>query len=198
MLKRWRLLSLLALVPLLLSGCGKPFLSTLKPAGEVADKQYDLTVLSTLIMVVVVAVVAVIFFYVIVRFRRSRIGEDTIPKQVEGNRFLEITWTVIPILLLIILVIPVVIDTLALADTSPMDKKNRKAEDALVINVRANLYWWEFEYPDYGFVTSQELIVPTDERVYFKLKSSDVKHSFWIPSAGEKSIRIRIMTILSF
>ncbi len=62
MLKRWRLLSLLALVPLLLSGCGKPFLSTLKPAGEVADKQYDLTVLSTLIMVVVVAVVAVIFF----------------------------------------------------------------------------------------------------------------------------------------
>ncbi|KAF6604052.1 MULTISPECIES: cytochrome c oxidase subunit II [unclassified Bacillus (in: firmicutes)] len=186
MLKRWRLLSLLALVPLLLSGCGKPFLSTLKPAGEVADKQYDLTVLSTLIMVVVVAVVAVIFFYVIVRFRRSRIGEDTIPKQVEGNRFLEITWTVIPILLLIILVIPVVIDTLALADTSPMDKKNRKAEDALVINVRANLYWWEFEYPDYGFVTSQELIVPTDERVYFKLKSSDVKHSFWIPSGGGK------------
>ncbi len=87
---------------------------------------------------------------------------------------------------------------MALADTSPMDKKNRKAEDALVINVRANLYWWEFEYPDYGFVTSQELIVPTDERVYFKLKSSDVKHSFWIPSAGEKSIRIRIMTILSF
>ncbi len=74
---------------------------------------------------------------------------------------------------------------MALADTSPMDKKNRKAEDALVINVRANLYWWEFEYPDYGFVTSQELIVPTDERVYFKLKSSDVKHSFWIPSAGE-------------
>ena len=60
MLKRWRLLSLLALVPLLLSGCGKPFLSTLKPAGEVADKQYDLTVLSTLIMVVVVAVVSML------------------------------------------------------------------------------------------------------------------------------------------
>lgn len=73
----------------------KTFLSTLKPAGEVADKQYDLTVLSTLIMVVVVAVVSVIFFYVIVRFRRSRVGENTIPKQVEGNKFLEITWTVI-------------------------------------------------------------------------------------------------------
>lgn len=104
----------------------KTFLSTLKPAGEVADKQYDLTVLSTLIMVVVVAVVSVIFFYVIVRFRRSRVGENTIPKQVEGNKFLEITWTVIPILLLIILVIPVVLYTLELADTSPMDKKAAK------------------------------------------------------------------------
>ncbi|MEC1647158.1 MULTISPECIES: cytochrome c oxidase subunit II [Bacillus] len=186
MVKHWRLILLLALVPLLLSGCGKPFLSTLKPAGEVADKQYDLTVLSTLIMVVVVAVVSVIFFYVIVRFRRSRVGENTIPKQVEGNKFLEITWTVIPILLLIILVIPVVLYTLELADTSPMDKKNRKAEDALVVNVRANLYWWEFEYPDYGIITSQELIVPTDQRVYFSLKASDVKHSFWIPSAGGK------------
>ncbi|MCO4850961.1 cytochrome c oxidase subunit II [Bacillus vallismortis] len=186
MVKHWRLISLLALVPLLLSGCGKPFLSTLKPAGEVADKQYDLTVLSTLIMVVVVAVVSVIFFYVIVRFRRSRVGENKIPKQVEGNKFLEITWTVIPILLLIILVIPVVLYTLELADTSPMDKKSRKAEDALVVNVRANLYWWEFEYPDYGIITSQELIVPTDQRVYFNLKASDVKHSFWIPSVGGK------------
>jgi cytochrome c oxidase subunit 2 len=59
MLKKWRLMSLFTiLVPLLLAGCGKPFISTLKPAGEVADKQYDLTVLSTLIMVVVVAVVS--------------------------------------------------------------------------------------------------------------------------------------------
>ncbi|MCY8823988.1 cytochrome c oxidase subunit II [Bacillus atrophaeus] len=186
MLKHWRLISLLALVPLVLSGCGKPFLSTLKPAGEVADKQYYLTVLSTLIMVIVVVVVSIIFFYVIVRFRRARVGENTIPKQVEGNRFLEITWTVIPIVLLIVLVIPVVLYTLELADTSPMDKKNRKAEDALVVNVRANLYWWEFEYPDYDIVTSQELIVPTDQRVYFNLKASDVKHSFWIPSVGGK------------
>ena len=87
MLKRWRLLSLLALVPLLLSGCGKPFLSTLKPAGEVADKQYDLTVLSTLIMVVVVAVVAVIFFYVIVRFRRSRVGKTRYRNRWRGTVF---------------------------------------------------------------------------------------------------------------
>ncbi|MFN2746090.1 cytochrome c oxidase subunit II [Bacillus sp. z60-18] len=186
MFKKWRLISLFAVLALVLTGCGEPFLSTLTPAGEVADKQYDLMVLSTLIMVVVVVVVSFIFVFVIVKYRRSRLGEDHIPKQVEGNRNLEILWTVIPILLLLILVVPVVAQTFDLADTKPMDKKNRDPEKALVVNVRANLYWWEFEYPDYGVVTSQELVVPTDERVYFKLKASDVKHSFWVPAVGGK------------
>lgn len=75
-------------------------------------------------MVLVVIVVSIIFFYVIIKFKRSKVGEDTIPKQVEGNRNLEITWTAIPILLLIILVVPVVAYTLELGDTSAMDKKN--------------------------------------------------------------------------
>ena len=186
MLKKWRLMSLFTILALVLAGCGEPFISTLQPAGEVADQQYFLMILSTLIMVVVVVVVSFIFVFVIVRYRRSKLGDDHIPKQVEGNRNLEILWTVIPIILLLILVVPVVAQTFDLADTKPMDKKNRDPEKALVVNVRANLYWWEFEYPDYGVVTSQELVVPTDERVYFKLKASDVKHSFWVPSVGGK------------
>ncbi|MGR3206363.1 cytochrome c oxidase subunit II [Bacillus glycinifermentans] len=186
MLKKWRLISLFTILTLVLAGCGEPFLSTLKPAGEVADQQYFLMILSTLIMVVVVIVVSFIFIFVIVKYRRSRLGEDHMPKQIEGNRNLEILWTVIPIILLLVLVVPVVAQTFSQADTKPMDKKNRDPEKTLVVNVRANLYWWEFEYPDYGVVTSQELVVPTDERVYFKLKASDVKHSFWVPSAGGK------------
>lgn len=35
-------------------------------------------------------------------------------------------------------------------------------------------------------LSQAELIVPTDQRVYFNLKASDVKHSFWIPSVGGK------------
>ena len=65
-----------------------------------------------------------------------------------------------------------------------MEKEN---SDAVVVNVRANLYWWEFEYPDEKIVTSQELVVPTDEKVYFNLKASDVKHSFWIPCGWWKN-----------
>ncbi|MCM2533530.1 cytochrome c oxidase subunit II [Neobacillus pocheonensis] len=179
-LTKWRLASLFAILALILSGCGKPYLSTLQPAGEVAKTQYDLMKLSTLIMVGVILVVVVIFIVVLVRFRRK---DDTIPKQVEGNHKLEIIWTVVPILLLLILAVPTVAATFKLADVSPMDNKN---SNALVVNVRAHLYWWDFEYPGKGIVTSQELVVPTNQRVYFNLKSMDVKHAFWIPAVGGK------------
>ncbi|MEH7076039.1 cytochrome c oxidase subunit II [Neobacillus drentensis] len=179
-LAKWRLISLFGILALVLSGCGQPYLSTLKPAGEVADMQYDLMKLSTLIMVGVILIVMVIFFLVIIRFRRKN---DKIPKQVEGSHKLEIIWTTVPILLLLILAVPTVAATFKLADVSPMDKKNTKA---LVINVRSHLYWWDFEYPNQKIVTSQDLVVPTNEKVYFNLKSTDVKHSFWIPAVGGK------------
>ncbi|MDR6124321.1 cytochrome c oxidase subunit 2 [Bacillus sp. SLBN-46] len=180
-LAKWRLVSLFAMIALVLSGCGKPFVSTLMPAGEVADMQYDLMKLSTLIMVGVIIVVMVIFVLVFVRYRRK--DDKAIPKQVEGSHKLEIIWTVVPILLLLILAVPTVASTFKLADVDQMDKKNTKA---LVINVRSHLYWWDFEYPGQKIVTSQELVVPTNEKVYFSLKSMDVKHSFWIPAVGGK------------
>lgn len=179
-LSNWRLIPLLAVLALILSGCGEPFISALKPAGEVAKKQYDLMVLSTAIMVGVIAIVVLIFLIVVIKFRRK---DNKIPKQVEGNHKLEIIWTAIPILLLLILAVPTVAATFNFANTKEMEKKN---SDALVVNVRANLYWWEFEYPNEKIVTGQELVVPTDEKVYFNLKASDVKHSFWIPAAGGK------------
>lgn len=177
----WRLLSLIAVLTIVLSGCGgKPYLSALKPAGEVADMQYGLMKLSTWIMIGVLSVVLIIYLIVLLRFKRK---DDKIPKQVEGSHKLETIWTVIPILLLLILAVPTVTTTFKLADVSAMDKKN---SSTLVINVRSHLYWWDFEYPNLGIVTSQDLVVPTNEKVYFNLKSTDVKHSFWIPAVGGK------------
>ena len=186
-LHKWRLLPLLGILTFVLSGCGMASLSALRPAGEVAQTQYNLMMLSTIIMVLVVIVVTILFLIVIFRFRRKK-GDDTIPKQVEGSHKLEVIWTVIPIILLIILTIPTVKVTFDLADTKAMDQKDKegKTKDALVVNVRANLYWWEFEYPDLGVITSQDLVVPTNEKVYFNLVASDVKHSFWVPAAGGK------------
>lgn len=185
-LSKWRLFSIVAMLALVLSGCGEPFLSTLQPAGEVAQSQYDLMILSTLIMVLVIIVVVIVYMVAIIRFRRKK-GDTTIPKQVEGSHTLEIVWTVIPIILLLILAVPTVTSTFELADTKAMDKKDADGNrEALVINVRANLYWWEFEYEDDKIITSQDLVVPTDQKVYFNVTASDVKHSFWIPAAGGK------------
>jgi len=187
MMKKWRLIFLSACAALFLSGCGEPYLSALRPAGEVAEKQFNLLLLATSIMVFVVSVVVIIYLIVLLRFRRKKGNEDRIPKQVEGSHVLEIVWTIIPILLLLILAGPTIAETFKLADVKGMEKTDKEGNrDALVVNVRANLYWWEFEYPDLGIVTSQDLVVPTDEKVYFVLKASDVKHSFWIPAAGGK------------
>lgn len=184
-LHKWRIFPILAIVSLLLAGCGKPYLSALQPAGTVAQSQYELMILSTLIMVLVIVAVTVIFLIVIFKFKRKK-GNNSIPKQVEGNHKLEIIWTTIPILLLLVLAVPTVASTFNLADVSDMEKDEEGNRDALVVNVRASLYWWEFEYPDYGVVTSQDLVVPTGEKVYFNVVASDVKHSFWIPSIGGK------------
>jgi cytochrome c oxidase subunit 2 len=182
---KWRLFSLLTMMALFLAGCGEPFLTTLEPKGEGAEMQYSLMMISTIIMVFVVLIVTIIFIYVLFRFRAKQGDENKIPEQVEGNHKLEIMWTVIPILLLIILAVPTVAYTFKLADVSPMKAETRD-EDALIVNVTAYLYWWEFEYPDHKVITSQDLVIPTGERVYFNLKGADVKHAFWVPTIGGK------------
>ncbi|WP_031548395.1 cytochrome c oxidase subunit II [Salinicoccus luteus] len=190
MKNRWmnaKWFGLITLLAVFASGCGKNHLSTLKPAGEVGQEQFNLMLLSIIIMVFVVIVVSIIFTVAIVKSRRKNLGEDFEPRDVAGNHTLEIIWTTIPILLLIILAVPTIYLTFKQADTQAMENEEGGVNsEETVINVTANQYWWEFEYPNEGVVTSQELVVPTDKKVYFNLKGADVKHSFWVPAAGGK------------
>ncbi|OXS53524.1 cytochrome c oxidase subunit II [Cohnella sp. CIP 111063] len=183
MMKRWpvmkRLLPLLTGLVLLLTACGREDLSTLNPQGPVAEKQFELMKLSIGIMALVVVVVFAICIYVLIRFRRKQ-GDKAIPEQVEGNHKLEVIWTVIPIVLLLILGVPTIQHVFGLAKDYSKDK------DAVQVKVTAHQYWWEFEYTDYGITTAQDLIVPTGKKISFELAAADVKHSFWIPSIGGK------------
>lgn len=186
-LTNWRLFALMTALLVFLSGCGREEISTLIPAGKVARDQFNLLILSSIVMIFVIVVVSVIYVLAIVKFRRSKLGDDMIPEQVEGSAKLEFIWTAVPIVLLLILAVPTVYSTFDLADVTAMDSVNEEGEQSnLTVNVTAKLYWWEFEYPEQGVVTAQELVVPTDERVYFNLISADIKHSFWIPSVGGK------------
>lgn len=186
MKRRWQhLLRLLPLAGLiaLLSGCGVKGVSTLIPMGYVAREQYKLMIFSLLIMVVVMVVVGFIFFYVLIKFRKRKGQEDYIPKQVEGNTILEVLWTVIPILLLVILAFPTIKQTFALSDVSvPKSEKNNVVQ----VEVTAHQFWWQFKYPDKGVVTAQDLVIPAGKTIIFHLTSADVIHSFWVPALGGK------------
>jgi cytochrome c oxidase subunit 2 len=190
MKNRWmsaKWVGLITFLMVFLSGCGKNELSTLKPAGEVGQNQFNLMVLSIIIMLFVVIVVTIVFVIAVARNRRKDKGEGFQPKDVATNHKLEVIWTSIPIILLIILAVPTVYLTFSLSDTSAMENDEGEVNpDVTTVNVRANQYWWEFEYPNEEVVTSQELVVPTDKRVYFNLEATDVKHSFWVPAAGGK------------
>ena len=174
----WRQFFLFGLLSLALTGCGNAELSALRPAGPVAAMQFDLMKLSFSIMVGVFLVVMLIFTYVLIRYRK-RPGQQGIPKQVEGSHTLEILWTVIPFLLLIVMAVPTVTIGFELG-------KAYTNEEALQVRVTAHQYWWEFEYPDLGVATAQDLVLPVNKKVQFTVTTADVKHAFWIPALGGK------------
>src|SRR5699024_2066073 len=136
-------------------------------------------VLTTIVMLFVLAVVLVVYTIVLIRYRKKKGQENYIPKQVEGNKTLETVWTIIPIILLLIIAVPTVTATFDLADES-------EASDSLNVQVTGNQYWWHFNYKGQEIQTSQDLYVPVGEKVYLNMKSSDVIHSFWVPTIAGK------------
>ncbi|MFU0791670.1 MAG: cytochrome c oxidase subunit II [Virgibacillus proomii] len=172
-------LSLLSFLAVVLAGCGKENLTALVPKGYGAETSMDLIILSTAIMTFVFVVVFVVYLIAIIRFRKKKGQEDYIPNQVEGSKKLETIWTIIPIILVLILAVPTVAATFDLADES--GKK-----DGINIDVTGNQYWWHFSYPNEEIQTSQDLYIPTGEKVFLNMKSTDVIHSFWVPSISGK------------
>ncbi|MFD2925389.1 cytochrome c oxidase subunit II [Halobacillus naozhouensis] len=178
---KFRSLILFGALTLFLSGCGVENMTALKPEGYGANLLFDLMMISIAIMLFVFIIVMAIYTFVLIRYRQKKGQEDYIPKQTEGNKALEMIWTVIPIILLLVLAVPTVQATFDLADTGA-----KNDEDAITIEVTGNQYWWHFNYKGQEITTSQDLYIPTGERVYLDLKSSDVIHSFWVPSIAGK------------
>ncbi|BAB06334.1 cytochrome c oxidase subunit II [Halalkalibacterium halodurans] len=172
----------LSLVVLFLAGCmGETNLTALDPQGPQAEWLFDNMLLSLYVMAFVSIVVFAIFFIILARFRRKP-GDDELPKQVHGNTALEITWTVIPIILLTILAVPTITGTFMLADVEPDPEVE---EETVTITVTGHQFWWQFDYED-GFTAGNDVYIPVGEKVIFELHASDVMHSFWVPALGGK------------
>lgn len=153
-----------------------PQQSALQPAGPVAQMQLDLFMLTVYIAIGIFALVVGLLLFAIIRFRR-RPGQPE-PRQVEGNNTLEIVWTIVPVILVAIIAVPTV-RGLFFMDTPPEG-------ESITINVTAHQWWWEFEYPEYGIVTANEMVIPTGKVINLNLTSSDVVHSFWVPNLAGK------------
>jgi cytochrome c oxidase subunit 2 len=117
------------------------------------------------------------------RFRDNGDAEEGVeePEQVHGNTKLEITWTVVPALLLAVLAVFNVQSILYMDD----------AEDPLEITVIGQQWWWEYRYDldDNGtvdIITANEAAIPVGRDIVFKIQSNDVIHSFWIPALAGK------------
>jgi cytochrome c oxidase subunit 2 len=116
------------------------------------------------------ALIVVPLAYSLVVFRRKR-GDTADGPHIEGNYTLEITWTVLPLLLVVVFAY---LGAYSLGETRRVDPNAR------IIKVTALQWAWKFDYPDYGF-SSDKLYLPVDKQVVLNMESADVIHSFWVP-----------------
>jgi cytochrome c oxidase subunit 2 len=123
----------------------------------------------------VFSVVIVMLGYAIWKFR-AKPGDESDGEPIHGNTKLEIAWTVIPTVIVLVG---------AIYSWIVLDDIEAKADDRMPVNVTAQQFKWTFEYPDAG-VTSDELHAPVDRQLELHLTALDVLHSFWVPEWGIK------------
>ena len=153
------------------------------PQATPAHTVFGLSMLVLGITLAIFLAVAGMLLYAIFRFRRRK-GEDGEPVQVYGSTQIEILWTVIPVLILVVLF-------LATIRVISVTERNRKPAGALDVVVIGHQYWWEYRYPASGVVTANELHIPASEDAkpapsYLTMSSADVDHSFWVPNLAGK------------
>ena len=124
----------------------------------------------------VFVVVEGLLLFALIRFR-ARPGAPA-PKPTHGHTALEITWTLAPVLILVMVAVPTIRTIFQTQAPAPAG--------ALKVEVIGHQWWWEFRYPDLGVVTANELHLPVSRTVGLDLTSGDVIHSFWVPAIAAK------------
>jgi len=119
------------------------------------------------------SLIVVPLVYSLVVFRRKQ-GDTTDAEHMEGNTRLEITWTILPLFLVMIFAY---LGAANLAETRRVDP------EAMVVKVTGIQWSWSFEYPAVNgvAVVSDELHIPVGKQVLLRMTSNDVIHSFWVP-----------------
>jgi cytochrome c oxidase subunit II len=128
------------------------------------------------ICIAIFAIVAAAMIYAVLRFRvREDDFEDGPP--VHGHTGLEITWTVIPFLL---------VTAIAIVSAIVLSRNDAQGADTLRINVTAQQFEFTFSYPEAHNVTSPVLRLPKGRSVELYMRSLDVIHSVFVPQFSQK------------
>jgi cytochrome c oxidase subunit 2 len=177
-------------------GAPKPWQMGFQPAASPVMQRLDnfhdfLLVVTTLISVFVILLMG----YVLIRFRASR---NPVPTKTVHNTLLEVIWTIVPIIVLVIIVVP---------SFRLLYFMDRAVEAEMTLKVVGHQWWWTYEYPDNGnFVidafmvededlqlgqlrlleTDERIVVPVDTTIRLLITADDVIHAWAVPALGVK------------
>jgi cytochrome c oxidase subunit 2 len=185
--RRFAPLALVLPLVLLLASCASDApQTTLEPKGPVARSIDSLWDGVFLVAVVVFVLVEFGTLALVIHFRKRKDdSDDDLPTQTHGNTPLELAWTILPAVML------VVVGFFTLRTL--IDINERDADD-LTIQVTGQQWWWEYtydtngdgEFTDEDVLTANDLVIPAGVDVNLEIESNDVIHSYWIPALNGK------------
>src|SRR5437660_3633270 len=151
------------------------------PADSIRHLSHFVLGITGLIFLVVFSLLS----YVVVKFRRRVADAEREPAQVYGSTQIELAWTIIPILIVVVLFLATARVIHAIQDAP-------EPAGAVQVTAIGHQYWWEFRYPKLGIVTANELHVPVSDPshptpTFLRLLSADTDHSFWVPQLAGKT-----------
>lgn len=177
----------------------------MQPAGSpVAERIHSLHSLVLWIITLITVFVAGLLVYVIWRFNARR---NPVPSKLSHHTGLEIAWTVIPVLILVVIAIP---------SFRLVFYEDKTYDAALTVKVTGHQWYWEYTYPDNEnlnfssyivqdsdlkpgqprlLAVDNPLVVPAGKDIRILTTSADVIHSFFIPSLGVQRYAIPGRTI---
>ena len=176
-----------ALAPVFLTGCNWVVMS---PSGDIAAQQANLIVWATILMLIIVVPVIALTFWFAWRYRASN-KKATYSPDWDHSTHLELVIWAAPLAIIIALGAMTWVSTHQLDPYRPLSRidegKPVPADmEPLVVEVVAMDWKWLFFYPEYDIASVNELAAPLDRPIQFKITSTTMMNSFFIPAlAGQ-------------
>lgn len=172
--------------------------------GPIKDRIINLHTLVLIIITLITLFVGGLLVWVMYRYNAQR---NPVPSQTSHNTVIEILWTVVPVLILVVIAIP---------SFRLIYYQDRTPDPDMTIKVTAHQWYWEYSYPDQGnfniesrYIHDEDLkpgqlrlldvdnqmVIPVGKKVRILTNSTDVIHSFFIPALGVQRYAIPGRTI---